>query len=61
LQRSLLPTSDTVFLTWHDINFTVPNKGNVQPKVIAKNENEFVLDIDYELRQDLIQQHRISD
>jgi hypothetical protein len=55
LQRSLLPTSDTVFLTWHDINFTVPNKGNFQPKIIAKNENEFVLDIDYELRQDLIQ------
>ncbi len=50
LQRSLLPTSDTVFLTWHDINFTVPNKGNAQPKVISKKENEFVLDIDYEMR-----------
>lgn len=54
LQRSLLPSSDYVFLTWHDINFTVPNKGNASPKIIAKNENEFVLDIDYELRQDLI-------
>lgn len=50
LHRSLLPSSDYVFLTWHDINFTVPNKGNALPKKIPEKDKEFILDIDYDLR-----------
>ena len=34
-ERSLLPTKDNVFLTWHDVNFSVPNK-------LGKNEHQFV-------------------
>ena len=35
LERSLLASKSHVFLTWHDVNFSVPNK-------LDKKEHQFV-------------------
>ena len=51
-RESLHPSSQYVFLTWHDINFTVPN--NLKPKGV---QPVTMVDIDDDQRVNLLKQH----
>jgi hypothetical protein len=49
-ERSLLPSRDHVFLTWHDLDFIVPN--------IKGKESETLVDLD-DPRAELISRHTL--